>query len=171
MAEGPNLTLPRRCACGAHLRWESHVTPWSTHWLALCASSTCGRITLPPGADPTEDGLEAFLLGHRKPQPYAPPWLRVFLQAACVPTLEAWKVDHDPCWACDAEQVMRLDLLPLQNPFQAVLCIRCGAVLTRHMSALAQYTQLVGGADWANPDPAIEALRQAIRMHPGETST
>ena len=158
--------LPRRCRCGSRLRWESSSsgTAWAIHWLAFCASESCGRVSygMDGEVDP-EDALRVFLLGERRSEPYCSPWMRLFLRAGAVSGGEGWRPHPEPCWQCDEPSTMRFSLLPVQNPYQAVMCLKCGALRTSHRTPPNDWGQLVGGSDWTQPDPAASAFIRGLR--------
>src|SRR3954454_21155694 len=75
----PNPTTPHRCQCGIRLNWESSSYMGMTRWIATCPSPRCGEVHAASDADTT---LKSFLLPGREPRPYAPPWVRLFLEAS-----------------------------------------------------------------------------------------
>jgi hypothetical protein len=155
--------LARRCKCGGNLQWESSTTAFGQHWLALCASPVCGEITVKMEGDVDDDAaLQVFLLGHREAQADAPPWMRTFLRSAAIPGTGGWKPTRQECWECDEPAVMRLSMLPLSDPYQAMMCLRCGALSTFHRTPTHEFSQLLG-KDWAEPDPCISRFIRGVR--------
>ena len=149
-----NSTRPKNpCRCGrGTLRWEQN----GHRWLATCSSPDCGEITLPPD---TTYQLPAFL--GATPRPARPPWIRLFEQAGRIDGL-AWTNSPQGCAACDRpDLVFNITLSPVQDPWQAWLCINCGAVLTWSVSG--DRGCALHGGDWETFDDAVLTLRKGIR--------
>jgi hypothetical protein len=109
-----------------------------------------------------DEALELFLLGHKEAQADAPAWLRTFLRSAAIPGTGGWKPTRQQCWECEQAGVMRLSMLPLHDPYQALLCIRCGALSTFHRTSDNEFSQLLG-KDWTEPDACISAFIRGVR--------
>jgi hypothetical protein len=123
---------PRQfCKCGARLNWEARLTAGGTRWLATCRSVSCGRITLQRNdADEPEDGLKTFLLGTDSPRPYRPRWITLFLESLQRTEYE-WTPCEHVCWQCtEPDVIFTLNCRPLSDPYECVVCLRCGAVTT-----------------------------------------
>jgi hypothetical protein len=133
-----------------------------------------------------EDAL-TDLVAPRRPRPYAPPWVRLFLEAS--ERLEPWIVQPRPCWRCAADDLVFVtDVQPpmdalLRNRF-VVLCLRCGALelwtepFYEHDWLAArefdvpiwndryprwEFECRLGGTDWSAPDAVVDDARRAIR--------
>jgi hypothetical protein len=127
-------------------------------WLALCESDACGRITLPVSQ---KQELAEFL--QVRTRPLARPWTRLFLRAAAINSVR-WSHAGSACSHCESPDFLfHVAFYPVPDPYEAELCIRCGAVVTRHVSADGKVTEIHGGSDWAAPDHAVSALRRGVR--------
>jgi hypothetical protein len=127
-------------------------------WLGLCESDGCGHITLPISQ---KHELAEFL--QVRTRPLAHPWTRLFLRVAAINSV-SWSYAGCACSQCDSpELVFHVAFHPVPDPYEAALCIGCGAVVTRHVSADGTVTEIHGGSDWAGPDHAVSALRRGVR--------
>lgn len=166
----------RFCACKSKLHWEVRSTRVGPRSLAVCSNSACGRITvvstpemaqltLEPNDEPEGDPLREFMIGDWPTEPYKPPWVRLFLKAARIPTTSGWRTSGEPCWKCEeGPLVMSFSFFPLGDPYDATLCLKCGAVMLR--TGDPNYPLLhrsYGGEDWSEPDPVIDIFRRAVR--------
>ena len=126
-------------------------------WLALCDSDACGRITLPLAQ---KHELAEFL--QVRTRPLAHPWTRLFLRVAAIDNV-SWSYAGYACSQCESpELVFHIAFYPVPDPYEAMLCISCGAVVTRHVSVDGKVTEIHGGSDWAGPDHAVSALRRGV---------
>src|SRR4051794_2164216 len=125
--------LGQFCACGARLQWEARSHGFEERWLALCESGACGKIAFARAAhDAPQDALRRCLVGAQPIRPYRPPWVRLFLESIRRDD-QSWAPSPMACRECSEEQlVFELDARPLFDPYAVSLCLRCGAVSTRH---------------------------------------
>jgi hypothetical protein len=155
----------KRCACGGLLHWERSAP---STWLGLCESESCGRITLPLAQ---QHELEGFL--QTRTRPLAHPWTRLFLRAAAIDGMR-WRYAGSACPRCEMPDLLFcVAFYPVPDPYEAALCIGCGAAITRHVSVDGRVTEIHGGTDWATPDHAVMTLRRGIqaRAEHQETET
>jgi hypothetical protein len=129
-----------------------------TRYLAICASSDCGKTH----SDHADSELRSFLIGDRPSQPYATPWLRAFLAASRIPNTQGWQPTGEACWACQqSDLTLRFCFRPILTPARVDLCLHCGA-LDAHFSHGSTYSR-VQGADWTGVTGPVQAFRLAIR--------
>lgn len=160
-ARTTSTLTPHRCECGIRLDWQASACCLGRiTWIATCPH--CGQTY--QSASEADTTVRTFLLAGQEPQPYAPPWVRLFLAVERIPNSKGWKPAGKSCWLCQqTDLTFRFLLRPAIFRVDAVdLCLDCGAVETVEMGDEGHVRRR--GSDWTNITGPVRSFREAIRQ-------
>jgi hypothetical protein len=132
----------------------------------VCASPSCGEISLAASDTEPEPDLKTLLVGDAPAVRYLPPWLRLFLRS--LSGGYAWKPAMTECVACASGLSFELLLNPRVSsaaPFRTCICVSCGWTTTMLWLNGERAVLEMEGAAWDEPPAVLSAFRRALEEH------